>query len=123
MDDFYLFIIVIYVAINLIVAGYITCGGSNYKLNSHFWYYFVLSFLLSPIVAVLFALLDVLTKSQKQTEQVEQEHKPTPPQGGKVWIADDNDKRIEIYQSELDFYIEQGWHLLGEQPTPPPTNQ
>ena len=118
----YLIILAIALLVSLVFATIITNSGSNYKLSGSFLYYFLICLFCSPLVAIGFALLDALTKSPTKEKQTTQENKPTPSQGGKLWIADDNDKRIEIYQSELDFYVGQGWHLLDEQQTPPPTH-
>ena len=111
--EYYLIIIAVYVVVALIFAAIITNSGSNYKLKGSFAYYFFLSFLFTPFIAILFAILDALTLSAKKVEKSqEQEKKPAKLEGNKIWIANEKDKRITIFESELEDYLADGWHVV-----------
>lgn len=63
----YLIIFSVLLAFDFIFAELIVNVGSNYKLQESFWYYFFITLFFSPLFAMLFAILDVLTM-QKETK-------------------------------------------------------
>ena len=110
----YIIIIVADLLVALLTAGLITGVGSNHKLSGSFVYYAFLSFFFTPIIALLFAILDALTISKgEENVKPSKETKPVKLEGGKIWIANEKDKRITIYESELDDYLANGWHKIN----------
>ena len=61
----YLIIFSVLLAFDFIFAELIVNVGSNYKLQESFWYYFFITLFFSPLFAMLFAILDVLTMQKK----------------------------------------------------------
>lgn len=61
----YLIIFSVLLAFDFIFAELIVNVGSNYKLQESFLYYFFITLFFSPLFAMLFAILDVLTMQKK----------------------------------------------------------
>ena len=109
----YIIITITYVLIAIIFAAVITGKSSNYVLTGKFGKYVLISLLLSPMFAMIFAVLDAVTIGNKvEQKTVKENPKQAKLEDGQIWIANDDDKRITIYESELDDYIKNGWHKL-----------
>ena len=65
----YLIIFSVLLAFDFIFAELIVNVGSNYKLQESFWYYFFITLFFSPLFAMLFAILDVLTMNKKNEDK------------------------------------------------------
>ena len=109
----YIIIAITYVLIAIIFAAVITGKSSNCVLIVKVGKYVLMSLLLSPMFAMIFAVLDAVTIGNKvEQKTVKENPKPVKFEDGQIWIANDDDKRITIYESELDDYIKNGWHKL-----------
>lgn len=95
--------------VNLVWAGLLKSVNSTLS----FWQYFFVSLLLTPVLAALLAIIEVISISQRtKNPKVEETPVPAKLEGDKIWIANEKDKRIVIYESELADYIEAGWHKI-----------
>ena len=61
----YFIIFSVLVIFSIIFAALIVNSASNYKLQGNFGYYFFITLFFSPLFAMLFDILDVLTMNKK----------------------------------------------------------
>lgn len=99
------------IVVNLVWAGLLKSANSNLS----FWKYFFISFLFTPVLATPLAIIEAISNNQRpKNHKVEETQAPVKLEGNKIWIANEKDKRIVIYESELADYIENGWHKIEQ---------
>ena len=96
--------------VNLVWACLLKSVNSSLSFGS----YFFISLFFTPILAVLLAIVEVVSNGQKKNEKMVPKETPKKLSGKKIWIANEKDKRIEIYESELDDYLKDGWHKIKQ---------
>jgi NADH:ubiquinone oxidoreductase subunit 6 (subunit J) len=111
MDNIIFTYIIGVLVVNLIWAVLLKNANSNLS----FWQYFFISLLLTPVLSALLAIIEVISDSQRtKNSKVEETPVPAKLEGDKIWVANEKDKRIVIYESELADYIENGWHKIEQ---------
>ena len=73
---------------------------------------------MSPIFALLFGILDAISKKfyvtdKSNTAQLGDKFSDNQLTGNQILIENDNGKRIKIYECELEYYFKNGWHAIA----------
>lgn len=107
-------IVLIYVLVYLLLnALFLLVLGKN--CNRHYLRYYLISIFFTPVIAGIRVILDKLDKMESpvptEENKKEVENKPVKLEGGKLYV-EKGSKRIRIYESEKEDFINDGWSVV-----------